>query len=297
MSFRGIGEKEADVSVALVTDSTCDLPADVLATTGATVVPLYILFGEESFRQDVDLDTDTFYARQRAAAKAPKTSQPTPADFKAVYQDLVAKGHDAIVSLHISSDMSGTVRSAVAAKDELAAEGAKVDIRVIDSRNVSLGLALLVIEAGKLVKAGKGADEVEAALGKLIPRAKVIFYVGTLEYLHKGGRIGLAKALLGALLSLKLILQVKDGLVQPLSKARKKAKLYKMMAEMMRKESGGPADATKVFAAHGDSPQEYEAMLAELPGEMTAKFVRGRVGGVVGSHSGPDVAGMAYFAV
>jgi DegV family protein with EDD domain len=285
------------VSVALVTDSTCDLPADVLATMGATVVPLYILFGEESFKQDVDIDTDAFFAKQRSAAKAPKTSQPTPTDFKAAYQGLIVKGHDQIVSLHISSDMSGTVRSAVAAKEELASEGAKVDIRVIDSRNVSLGLGLLVIEAGKLVKAGRSLDEIEGELNKLIPRAKVIFYVGTLEYLHKGGRIGLAKALLGALLSLKLILQVKDGLVQPMSKARKKAKLYRIMSETLKKESGGPADPTKVFAAHGDSPEEYEAMLAELPEDMTAKFIRGRVGGVVGCHSGPDVAGMAYFAV
>jgi DegV family protein with EDD domain len=244
----------------------------------------------------VDIDTDAFYARQRVSTQSPKTSQPTPTDFSNAYRSLIAKGHDRIVSLHLSSKMSGTMSSALAAREELLAEGQKAEIRVIDSLNASLGLGLLVVEAGKLVASGRGADEIESALRDLIGRTQVIFYVGTLEYLHRGGRIGLAKAMLGALLSLKLMLQVKDGLVQPRAKARKKAKLFELMAETLRTESGGPADPTQVFVAHGNSPEEYASLLAQLPDEMTSKFVRGRVGGVVGCHTGPDVVGVGYFS-
>jgi DegV family protein with EDD domain len=281
--------------IALVTDSTCDLPKAVVDELGITVVPLYMLFGEESYKQDVDLDTDTFYAKQRASETPPKTSQPTPSDFKEAYTKLLDAGYDTIVSIHVSSDMSGTYRSAISARDDLIKDRG-ADIRIVDSRTVCLSLGLLVVAAAESIKGGAAADDVVKRVQELIPKAKVIFYVGTLEYLHRGGRIGTAKALLGALLSLKLMLQVKDGLVQPLAKARKKAKLFRLMADTMLKETGGTVEQGKLYAVHGDSPVEFEALLAELPEEIKGRMATSRVGGVVGSHSGPDVTGLAYFA-
>jgi DegV family protein with EDD domain len=289
------------VSTALVTDSTCDLPKEVLDGIDVTVVPLYILFGEESFRQDVELDTDTFYRKQRETLDAgglPHTSQPTAADFLKVYRGLLKKGHDTIVSLHISSDMSGTCQSARMARDEIREERAKekkdADIRVIDSRTVSVGLGRLVVEADRLLKAGTGPDELVKTLDDLIAKVRIIFYVGSLEYLHKGGRIGTARALLGALLSLKLILQVKDGLVRPLAKVRKKAKLFEKMVQIMMKETSGGEVSGEIGVAHGDARGDYDALLAVMPDDLKDRIVPARIGGVVGCHAGPEVVGVAY---
>ncbi len=310
------------MSIALVTDSTCDLSKEVLAGLDVTVVPLYILFGETSFRQDVDLDTDAFFKKQREALKAgelPHTSQPTAGDFLKVYRELLSgkgdgKGHETIVSVHISSDMSGTIQSATMARDELreqfAKENKEADIRIVDSRNVSIGLGFLVIEADRLLKEGKSADDLVAALDDLIARVRVIFYVGTLEYLHKGGRIGTARALLGALLRLKLILQVKDGRVQPLAKVRKKDKLFRKMIGIMKsdcnKDVQGMQDdggahpghpvhpCSKIALAHGDAPADRDSLLAVMPEEYRDRIMPARIGGVVGCHAGPEVVGIAY---
>ena len=292
------------MSTALVTDSTCDLPKDVLDRIDVTVVPLYILFGEESFRQDVELDTDTFYRKQRKAKDEgvlPHTSQPTAADFLKAYRGLLKKGHDTIVSLHISSDMSGTCQSARMARDDIREELAKekkekkgADIRVIDSRTVSVGLGRLVVEAARLLKAGKGPDEIVKTLDDLIAKVRIIFYVGSLEYLHKGGRIGTARALLGALLSLKLILQVKDGLVQPLAKVRKKAKLFEKMVQTMMKETSGGEVSGEIGVAHGAARGDYDALVAVMPDELKDRIIPARIGGVVGCHAGPEVVGVAY---
>lgn len=289
------------MSIALVTDSTCDLPKEVLAGLDVTVVPLYILFGDESFRQDVDLDTDAFFGKQRETLKAgelPHTSQPTAADFLKVYRGLLDKGHDTIVSVHISSDMSGTIQSATMARDELREDLAKqdknADIRIVNSRNVSVGLGLLVTEADRLLKEGKSADELVAALDDMIATVRVIFYVGTLEYLHKGGRIGTARALLGALLRLKLILQVKDGRVQPLAKVRKKDKLFRKMIGIMQSDCPGGEVPGRIALAHGDARPDYDSLLAVMPEEFKSRVMPARIGGVVGCHAGPEVVGLAY---
>ncbi len=289
------------MSIALVTDSTCDLPKEVLAGLDVTVVPLYILFGETSFRQDVDLDADAFFKKQRAALEGgelPHTSQPTAADFLKVYRDLLDKGHETIISVHISAAMSGTIQSATMARDEvreeLAKENKEADIRIVDSRTVSVGLGLLVIEADRLVKEGKGADDLVAALEDMIARVRIIFYVGTLEYLHKGGRIGTARALLGALLRLKLILQVKDGRVQPLAKVRKKDKLFRKMIEIVKRDCPGGEVSGKITLAHGDAPADRDSLHAVMPEEYRDRIVPARIGGVVGCHAGPEVVGLAY---
>ena len=259
------------MSIALVTDSTCDLPGEILSGLDVTVVPLYVLFGEESFRQEVDLDGDTFFRMQREAKDAgdlPRTSQPTPADFEKVYRDLLSGKTDTIVSIHVSSDMSGTFQSAAAAREEVLKDfdgsGRDADIRIVDSRSVSVGLAALVIEADRLAKEGKGPEELVKALDDFTGRFRVIFYVGSLEYLHKGGRIGTARALLGTLLNLKLILQVKDGLVQPLAKVRKKSKLFRRMVETMEKETSGEVSGN-IWVAHGDAQEDRDALLAAMP--------------------------------
>lgn len=283
------------MSIALVTDSTCDLPKEALAGLDVVVVPLYVLFGEESYRQDVDLDTDAFYRMLRAAARSgelPRTSQPTSADFVKVYRELLGEGRDTIISIHISSDMSGTVQSATSARKEILEEVEDADIRIVDSRTVSVGLGRLVIEAARLVK--DGPDELVKTLDDLIKRVRVIFYVGTLEYLRKGGRIGTARALLGTLLSLKLILQVKDGLVQPLAKVRKKTKLFRKMVETVMKETSGGCVAGEIGLAHGDAREDCDALLAEMPEAFRNRIMRARIGGVVGCHAGPEIVGIAY---
>ena len=277
--------------IAIVTDSTSDLSPQDVNSLGVKVVELYIVHEDKSYRVNKEIDTDKFYKLQAESKTLPATSQPTPSDFKQVYGELAGEGYQNILSIHISGELSGTLKSAAAAAREMAG----VNIAIVDSRLASIGIAMLVKEAHKMIAEGRGLTEVAATLEELREKVHVIFSVGTLEYLRRNGRIGGAKALIGSLLNLKPLLTVVDGRIAPLDKVRSKKKLIdKMVAYYNRHKS---KNTQNIYLAHGNCPEKFNefknSVLAQLEGVPP---VLTRVGPVVGAHAGPDLLAIGFLA-
>jgi DegV family protein with EDD domain len=274
--------------VRIVTDSTADLPAEIVTRYGITVVPLQVLFGAESFRDGVDIHPELFYRKLREAKELPTTSQPSPTEFAAVYRELARDGSP-VVSLHLSLELSGTYQSA-----RIGAAGVDgADITVIDTRSASIGLGLIVLEAAKAAQAGKSKEEIIFLLERLIAGSHLLLVVDTLEYLQKGGRIGKAQALLGSLLSIKPILILRDGVVTPLEKVRGQAKALTRLAELAAAEVS-PDDRVIVSVAHAAAPEAAEALKTKIKPlfpNLAAIFTN-EVGPVIGTHVGPGTLGI-----
>ncbi len=207
------------MTVKIVTDSLSDITDDMAQELGITVVPLYVRFGEEVYRDRVEITTDEFYHKLVHGATFPTTTQPPPGDFIEVYKKL-ARETDEILVFTVSGKLSGTYQSALQAKNMM--EG-KCRIEVIDTLSVAMGFGLIVIEAAKAAKAGANLDELADLVRKTMPRSHLVIYFDTLKYLAKGGRIGKAQGLMGAMLSIKPILTVKDGEMAPLTRVRSPA--------------------------------------------------------------------------
>ncbi|MDK2821765.1 MAG: fatty acid kinase fatty acid binding subunit [Clostridia bacterium] len=272
--------------IRLVTDSTADLPQELVERYGITVVPLKVNFGEETYRDGIDMPGEEFYERLRNASALPTTSQPSPAEFVEAYNPLAEEGAE-ILSIHISSALSGTVQSA-----KLAASMLKYpDIEVVDSYGVSVYLGAMVLEAARAIEKGYSKEEILKLWQSFHSRQRLYFTVDSLEHLQKGGRIGKATAFLGTLLNIKPLLMIKDGGVFPYEKVRGRKKAFKRMVEAARKEFG---DGTPlhIFAVHGDVP-EYLTELRQLIVENLncTELLTSRVGPVVGTHAGPSVCG------
>lgn len=202
------------MTVKIVTDTLSDITGDLIKQLGITVVPLYVRFGEDVYRDRVDITSEDFYRRLMNEPKLPSTTQPTPNDFAEVYRNL-AQETDEILVITVSSKLSGTYQSAMQAKDYIKN---KCRIEIVDSQNVAMGQGLIVISAVNAVKAGANLDKVTDMTRKAISRSHLIAYFDTLKYLAKGGRIGKAKEFLGSMLSVKQILMVKDGEMAPLTR-------------------------------------------------------------------------------
>ncbi len=276
-------------NTAIVLDSTADFPEAQERFPNLRTVPLYVRFGEESFRDYVELDPHTFYERLRSASELPTTSQPTPQDFLAVYEEL--SGYERVFSLHISSRLSGTFGSA-----SLAAQEAGPDrIRLVDTESASVGISMLALGIQRLLEAGTTDEEVDALVARYRERAGLLFTVDTLEFLAKGGRIGRAKALAGSLLNVKPILTITDGEVVPLTRVRGRQKAL----EEFRKrfvEATTEAGGLHVGIAHADAPETVEQLrelvLAARP-QAEIDLVT-TLGAVVGTHAGPGTVGFFF---
>jgi DegV family protein with EDD domain len=277
-------------SVRIVTDSTADIPEDVAADLGIVVVPLTVNFEDASLRCGVDLTNDEFYERLRRAEALPTTSQPTPHDFAGVYEGLSWETK-AVLSVHISSEMSGTVRSATLASQEV--QG--VEVRVVDSRLVSAPLGMTVIAAAESARDGAGLAELTTLVSNLSVRARVLFTVGSLDFLVRGGRIGRAKGLLGKLMGVRPILTVEDGVVAPVGKARGEDALLESLRELARPELEG-GDGGTLGLIHAQRPEITERVRDVFLSEFGFEDVRVfELGGVVGTHAGPGTWGISYF--
>ena len=176
--------------VRIVTDSTADLPAEGASELGITVVPLTVFFGDEAYLDGVDLDNASFYQKLAASKDLPRTSQPSPAAFEETYRRLIGEGAEAILSVHLSSKLSGTYQSACTARDTLADEGNTVPIEVIDSLSISVGMNYAIQNAARLARAGKSLAEIKTAVEDTLARTKILAVLDTLEYVRRGGRIG-----------------------------------------------------------------------------------------------------------
>ncbi|MCR4401918.1 MAG: DegV family protein [Firmicutes bacterium] len=276
--------------IAVVTDSTADLPPHLYRELGITVVPLFVHFGDEVYRDGVDLSSEEFYAKLASTSVLPRTSQPSPRDFAVVYEQLVSRS-DGVVSIHLSSKLSGTYQSAVIAAGEL--KGAPV--RVIDGRLASAATGLLVLEAARMAAAGAGMGEIVARVEELIGITKVFFTVDTLEYLEKNGRIGKATAFLGTLLSIRPLLWMQDGEVAPYEKVRgSRQKILARLVDAVGKHA--PADKRlRVAVVHAASPDEASVVKDAVEKELACEeTIVTTIGSVIGSHAGPGTIAVAF---
>jgi DegV family protein with EDD domain len=276
-------------NTAIVLDSTADYPEGPQRFANWRIVPLYVRFGAETFRDYVELGPDAFYERLRGSTELPSTSQPTPADFLSVYRELEA--YERVLSLHIPLNLSGTVQSARVAADEL---GGKV--RAIDSGTVSAGLALLALAIQERLERGTTDDEVDALVDRFQRESRIIFTVDTLEFLAKGGRIGKAAAMAGTLLNIKPILAIERGEVVPLKRVRG---AHKAFLEFVDAFEQGSVDRPTLRAgiAHADTPERLEALreLVRRTRPQARIEVETTLGAVVGTHAGPGAVGLFWF--
>lgn len=274
------------MTVRIVTDSTADLMPEEAAALGVTVVPLNVYFGDETLRDGVDIDPTTFYERLATAKELPRTSQPSVERFKAAYEEL-AKETNEIVSIHLSSRLSGTMNSASVAREEVSHE---LHIELIDTYTVSLALGAIVTDAAVAANAGASMAEVIDVARRTMDRVSVAIVVDTLEYLQRGGRIGRAQSLLGSVLSIKPIIHVEDGEVAPLERVRTRSRAVERIFEM------ATADKTLrrlIIACTADDEQAL-ALIERIRPVMPHTDVRlGRLGSVVGVYTGPNALGCA----
>ena len=272
--------------IHIVCDSTADLDADYANAHGIDVVPLRVIFGEAEFRDGVDMTTAEFYRRMETDPHLPRTSQPTPAEFEAVFRRVGQDGA-AIVCTTISAELSGTCGSALQARAALP----DMDIRVVDSRTVGPTHTAAVEVAVALRDRGGDADAVVAGLARLREYQRLVFALETLEYLHRGGRIGGGQAFVGTVLSIKPILGMTDGRIEAVDRVRTYPRALTRLVDEVAKAARewGP---TKVICAHAARPEQAR-IVAERVAEITGEPPRVvEIGGVLGCHAGPGGFGI-----
>jgi DegV family protein with EDD domain len=275
------------MAVGVVTDSSCDLPADVVGEHGIEVVPLTIRFGDEEFVDRVDLTPGQFWARCASSSALPETAAPAPGAFEQAFRRAAEAGADGIVCITLASKLSATSQSAQTAAQAVASD---VPVTVVDSKSVTLGLGMIVVEAARLAARGASLDEVVKAAEDLARRTRVHGALDTLEYLKRGGRIGAAQALLGSILSVKPIIEIRDGAVEPGPKQRTRSKALAYLAGRVASEPG----VENLAVLHGDAP-DLDTFLGLLaPHFPPERIVIGDLGAVVGTHAGPRTIGVAY---
>jgi DegV family protein with EDD domain len=271
--------------VRIVTDSTADIPPELAAELGITVVPLMVHFGSRSYRDGVDITPSEFYQKLRASADLPKTSQPSVGAFEEVYDRLCAET-DAILSIHISSSLSGTYGSALLARDSVRN---RCTVEVLDSRLASLGLGIVAITCARMAREGVGLRELTVHAKRMIPNVHITFMVETLEYLQRGGRIGRAQAFLGSLVNIKPLLKIEEGEVRPVEKVRTRSKALDRLVEFVelfpRIEELGLIYST--------TPDDAEVLLRRIESLVPRdRVIVSQVGPVVGTYTGPGVLGL-----
>lgn len=270
--------------VAIVTDSTADLPLSYYQENNVSMVPLTTRFGEETYFDWVELSPPDFFKRLRGADELPKTSQPSAAQFVEVYQKL-AEDHNHIISLHLSARLSGTVESAETAKGMVK----EIQVTVIDTKLVSVGIALIVDAMVKARQEGKTATELIELANRLVSKIKCVGALQTLKYLELGGRIGKAQSMLGSLLDIKPILTIEDGIIAPYKKIRGTKKALDEIAVAMKALTSG-RKPLHIGLAHADNQENlaYVKKAIDDHGIKYLSILESYVGSVIGTYAGPD---------
>jgi DegV family protein with EDD domain len=278
--------------VGIVTDTTAVLPPEYCTAHGIRVVPQVIIFGEESFLEGVELSSAEFMRRLRASPQLPKTAAPPPGLFVEAYRALLSEA-DTVLSIHPSTDVSGTVRSALTAREE-SFPGA--DIRILDTRTVGGCLGAMVRAAASWAESGLEAAEIVGRLQAMIPRSRTFFLIRTLEYLQKGGRIGGAAALLGSVLQVKPILELRNGRVEVLEKVRVHSRARERLVELVAAQCPRTPEGY-LCVMHADAQPEAEALAADLGAAVGVDEVPiYEVGAAIATHGGPGILGVGFFA-
>jgi DegV family protein with EDD domain len=276
--------------VGLVTDSTCDLGPAWLAEHGVRMVPLRVLFGEDSFRDWVDFTPSEFYARLDASPFLSKTSQPSPADFEVVYRSLADEGCDSIVVMTLSAGLSGTFESAT-----LAAVKPPVPVRVVDSLSASQGLGIVVKAAVAARDEGAAAAEIEQAAIRASSQVRVYFVLVTMDFLVKGGRAGKATAIAASLLNIKPVLHIdSEGIIEPYRKVKGMRAAIETMAARLAEDSAETPMRCTIMAGEREDLVRMMKDALERSGARYELEGVGLVGAVIGTYTGPQVVGVAY---
>jgi DegV family protein with EDD domain len=274
-------------NTAIVLDSTADVPDAQQHHANWRVVPLYVSFGTESFKDGVELSAHDFYELLRTSETMPTTSQPTPGDFRAVYEELGA--YERIISLHLASNLSGTYQSAVSAADER--------VRVIDSESASAAISMLALAIQRRLDRGTTDEEVDALVERYRGSHGLLFTVDTLEFLARGGRIGKARAFAGQLMHVKPILTIRDGEVVPVKRVRGNRKAFQEFVDALDSQTRDEP-GLRIGIAHADAPErlvELEKMVRDRRPQATIE-VETSLGAVLGAHAGPGTVGFFWFA-
>jgi len=275
------------MTVKIVTDSTADLPPQVIEELGITVVPLYVRFGTNVYHDGVDINHDEFYKKLRTNASHPSTSQPTPEDFVTVYKKLSEETDD-IISIHLTGKLSGTYNSALQGK-QLAATGCRIE--VVDSLSVSMGLGLIAITAARLAAAGESVQNVLAEIKQAIPQVRLLALFDSLRYLYRGGRIGKAKALLGSVLNVKPLITMRDGELLPVSQARTQTKGIERLFDFAE----NAFNIREMAIVHSTTPEKAGKLRERIESIFNIKHLHlSRLGPALGVHGGPGTMGIVF---
>ncbi len=278
-------------NTAIVLDSTADFPDAQQHHANWRVVPLYVNFGTDSYKDGVDLTAREFYERLRASPELPTTSQPTPGDFLAVYEEL-AQRYERILSVHIASNLSGTFQSAGTAAAQLGGDR----VRTIDSESASVAVAMLALAIQRRLDRGTTEEEIDAVVERYLAEHGLLFTVDTLEFLARGGRIGRAKAFAGQLMSVKPILSISDGEVLPVKRVRGNRKAFQEFVDALVSRTSDATDL-RIGIAHADAPErmaELEKMARDLRPNAQIEMETSP-GAVIGAHAGPGTVGLFWF--
>ena len=278
-------------NTALVVDSTADFPEAPERFRNWRVVPLYVRFGDESYRDYVELTPAAFYERLRAAPEIPATSQPTPGDFLAAYEELA--GYERIFSVHIAGKLSGTIESARAAAGVL---DSPERVRTIDSGSASAAIAMLALAIQRRLESGTTDEEVDTLIERDRAEAGLLFTLETFEYLMRGGRVGRARGWAGELLHIKPILTIADGEVVPVKRVRGNRKAFLEFATAFEADTHD-SPSLRVGIAHADAPERAQALveLARRTRPAAEIDLVTTLGPVVGAHAGPGTVGLFWF--
>ncbi|MFZ1063745.1 MAG: DegV family protein [Acidimicrobiales bacterium] len=273
--------------IRVLTDSACDLPDDIARRLDIDIVSLTIRFGDQEFVDRVDLTPSAFWAKCKSSKTLPETAAPSPGAFQAAYERAKADGCDGVLVLTLSAGLSATHQSATLAAEAVANT---IPVRVIDTRAVSMAQGLLCVEIAEVALGGASLDELAQRAETLTAKVGVVAMLDTLEHLVKGGRIGGARALLGQVLSIKPLLELKDGVVAEAGRQRTKAKALAAVADVARSE----APLRRFALVHGDSPEvaHLEALVADIATEFP--LIVTDMGPVVGTHGGPGIIALCW---
>lgn len=275
------------MGIQIVTDSAADIPRDLAEELGIKVVPIYVRFGEEVFREGVDITHDEFYTRmqQEAPDNLPSTAAPSPNDFVDVYTPILERGDD-VISIHVASDFSGTYNAARVASF---GAGGRERITVVDSQSVSMCLGWLAITAARAAQKGADRDQIVDTVLDMIPRLRIPSFLETLEYIRYGGRIGSAEAFLGSMLDVKPILNIEDGKVIPLTKTRTRPRALEKLTEVVHRN----APFQRLAVMHTHAPELAEEMVERLSEfHPRRRILVAQTGVAMGCHVGPGAVGV-----
>ena len=281
--------------VMIVTDSTANIPPEISNGHSLAILPLQVIWNGEILRDGVDIQPKDFYERLAVDKHLPSTSQATPEEFKETYSRLLDEGYE-ILSIHISSKLSGTMDSAIQAKRSFT--GAKIEL--VDSLSTSMAMGFQVMSAARLAKMGASLQECKTTALEAVKHTGVYFTLNTLEFLHRGGRIGGAAAFMGHVLNLKPILELRDGRIEAVEKVRTLSKSIERLLDLVETRLSKNNGPIRLCAIHGNAQKEAEDLLANAVKRFStsqiADAVITSISPVIGTHTGPGALGLAFMS-